>query len=185
MKKKVDPRVVRTRKLLIDGMVSIILEEGYDKLTVKRIVKKAGVNRSTFYLHFLDKQDIIEQMEKDMLFKLKKSLEFPTYDYKNALHLFTHKKMPIKSHISMFEHIYQYKELYKYLLKERSFHIKFTETIKKEVLKFQDRVWDATFMANGATGIILHWLESEKEETIEDMSLWLTNVILLPLGKFN
>ena len=71
MKKKVDPRVVRTRKLLIDGMVSIILEEGYDKLTVKRIVKKAGVNRSTFYLHFLDKQDIIEQMEKDMLLKLK------------------------------------------------------------------------------------------------------------------
>ncbi|MFD1674782.1 helix-turn-helix domain-containing protein [Alicyclobacillus fodiniaquatilis] len=55
----VDPHVIRTERLLIDALTNLILEEGYDVVNVRKIVQRAGLNRSTFYLHFRDKQDIL------------------------------------------------------------------------------------------------------------------------------
>src|SRR5690625_2188823 len=184
MNKKVDPRVTRTRKLLIDGLKSLIMKDGYSKITVRKIVQQAEVNRSTFYLHFQDKQDILEKMEEDMLNELKRSLKYPSYTYTDALQSFKTKNKPIKSHIAMFEHIHLHGDLYVKLLKEHSFYERFTEAIKKEVLKFRDSLWEATFMANGASGIILYWLENGRQETVAEMSLWLTKMMLFPLGRF-
>ena len=39
-------------------------------------------------------------------------------------------------------------------------------------------------MANGAVGVILYWLDNGMKETITEMSLWLTQITLFPLGKF-
>jgi AcrR family transcriptional regulator len=54
-----DRRVARTRNLLQDALVSLIVEKGYDAITVQDILDKADVGRSTFYAHFLDKQDLL------------------------------------------------------------------------------------------------------------------------------
>ena len=53
--RKVDRRIQRTRQLLDDALIELILEKGYDKITVQNIVDQANVGRSTFYAHFLDK----------------------------------------------------------------------------------------------------------------------------------
>ena len=57
---KVDRRIQRTRQLLEDALIALILEKGYDKITVQNIVDQANVGRSTFYSHFLDKDDLME-----------------------------------------------------------------------------------------------------------------------------
>jgi AcrR family transcriptional regulator len=57
---KVDRRVQRTRQLLKDALIALILEKGYDKITVQNIIDRANVGRSTFYAHFLDKDDLME-----------------------------------------------------------------------------------------------------------------------------
>lgn len=57
--KKVDRRIQRTRQLLQDALISLILEKGYDKITVQNIIDRANVGRSTFYAHFLDKDDLM------------------------------------------------------------------------------------------------------------------------------
>lgn len=57
--KPVDRRVARTRNLLQDALVALIVEKGYDAITVQDILDKANVGRSTFYAHFLDKQDLL------------------------------------------------------------------------------------------------------------------------------
>jgi AcrR family transcriptional regulator len=59
-KRKVDRRVQRTRQLLHDALIALILEKGYDKITVQDIIDRANVGRSTFYAHYLDKQDLLE-----------------------------------------------------------------------------------------------------------------------------
>ncbi len=57
--KPMDRRVSRTRNLLQDALVALIVEKGYDAITVQDILDKANVGRSTFYAHFLDKQDLL------------------------------------------------------------------------------------------------------------------------------
>lgn len=54
-----DRRVQRTRQLLQDALVSLILEKGYQKITVQDIIDRANVGRSTFYSHYRDKDDLL------------------------------------------------------------------------------------------------------------------------------
>jgi AcrR family transcriptional regulator len=57
---KVDPRVVRTRKLIIDAFLSLIAETPFDDITVQDIAAQATVNRATFYAHFEDKYALLD-----------------------------------------------------------------------------------------------------------------------------
>jgi len=57
--KKVDRRIQRTRQLLQDALITLILQKGYDKITVQDIIDEANVGRSTFYAHYLDKDDLM------------------------------------------------------------------------------------------------------------------------------
>jgi AcrR family transcriptional regulator len=54
-----DRRVRRTRQLLIDALLGLIVERGYEGLTVQDILDRADVGRSTFYAHFRDKDDLL------------------------------------------------------------------------------------------------------------------------------
>jgi AcrR family transcriptional regulator len=53
-----DRRVQRTRKLLQDALFALILEKGYEAITVQDIIDRANVGRATFYAHFMDKQQL-------------------------------------------------------------------------------------------------------------------------------
>lgn len=61
----VDPRVKRTRKLLIDAFVELLGEKSFDAITVQDIAARSTVNRATFYSHFLDKYDLFAQFSRE------------------------------------------------------------------------------------------------------------------------
>jgi AcrR family transcriptional regulator len=54
-----DRRVRRTRELLRSALLALILEKGYDRITVQDILDRADVGRSTFYAHYRDKDDLL------------------------------------------------------------------------------------------------------------------------------
>jgi AcrR family transcriptional regulator len=54
-----DRRVRRTRKLLHDAFLALVLEKGYEKTTIQDILDRADVGRSTFYVHFRDKEALL------------------------------------------------------------------------------------------------------------------------------
>lgn len=56
---KVDRRVQRTRKLLSGALIELIVEKGYDSVTVQDIIDRANLGRSTFYSHYQDKEDLL------------------------------------------------------------------------------------------------------------------------------
>lgn len=58
---KPDRRTERTRAALMSAFVGLLLEEGYDAVTVERIAARANVGRSTFYMHHKSKDDILRQ----------------------------------------------------------------------------------------------------------------------------
>lgn len=55
-----DPRVVRTRALLVDALHALIGEKSFDAITVSEIASRATLNRVTFYAHFQDKYALLE-----------------------------------------------------------------------------------------------------------------------------
>ncbi len=56
---KVDPRSIRTRRLL-DAFIDLMEEKLFEDITVQDITVHATVNRATFYAHFPDKYAIVE-----------------------------------------------------------------------------------------------------------------------------
>lgn len=56
-----------TRRLLRDTLVALILEKGLDAVTVKDITERAGVDRTTFYLHFKDKHELLEWGQRQVI----------------------------------------------------------------------------------------------------------------------
>ncbi|MEP7287006.1 MAG: TetR/AcrR family transcriptional regulator [Chloroflexota bacterium] len=65
MQQKIDPRKVRTRQMLRDALIALILEKGYDAITLQAITDKAGLRRATFYLHYKDKEELLFTILKD------------------------------------------------------------------------------------------------------------------------
>lgn len=54
-----DRRVQKTRKLLSDALVALILEKGYDEVSIQDIIDRANVGRSTFYSHYENKEQLL------------------------------------------------------------------------------------------------------------------------------
>jgi AcrR family transcriptional regulator len=56
---KTDRRIQRTETLLRKALVDLILEKGYDAITVQDLLDRANLGRSTFYAHYRDKEDLL------------------------------------------------------------------------------------------------------------------------------
>lgn len=54
-----DRRVQKTRQLLKDALITLILEKGFEAVTIQQILDKANVGRSTFYMHFESKYELL------------------------------------------------------------------------------------------------------------------------------
>lgn len=57
-RRKPDLRIRRTRSRLGNALVALIQEKPIDKVTVQEVLDRAGVGRSTFYVHYRDKDDL-------------------------------------------------------------------------------------------------------------------------------
>jgi len=72
---KVDPRIIRTRKLLMDAFMKIAQKKEFKDITIKDITDEATVNRATFYSHFQDKYDVMDaSITEDILESIVKHL---------------------------------------------------------------------------------------------------------------
>lgn len=54
-----DRRVQRTRRLLRGALVELVKEKGYDAVTIQDITERANLGRTTFYLHYQSKEELL------------------------------------------------------------------------------------------------------------------------------
>lgn len=64
-----DPRIIRTRKSIVDALLALMSEREIEKITVKDITETADVNRATFYHHFKDKQALLHYTLEEHLIR--------------------------------------------------------------------------------------------------------------------
>jgi AcrR family transcriptional regulator len=57
-----DPRVRRTRELIVRAFNELVAEKGHTRLTVREIAGRATINRATFYAHFADQYELFDHV---------------------------------------------------------------------------------------------------------------------------
>lgn len=70
MSKNMDLRVLKTQKLIRDSFIELIGEKGFAGITINDISNRAQINRSTFYLHYTDKYELLDKTVDEALVKL-------------------------------------------------------------------------------------------------------------------
>jgi len=108
--KKLDPRVIRTRQLLRDALVSLIAEKGFDAITVQDIADRATLNRATFYLHYQDKHDLLIKSLHDAIDELMADIG-PAEDNDQLV-----VEGPQRPIVKVFQHVAQHARFYQVMM---------------------------------------------------------------------
>lgn len=78
-----DRRIRKTQQAIINATVKLLDREQLNRITVKEICAEADISRSTFYLHYLDAPDVIEQVHNDIAASVSNFLDM--FDYTSIL----------------------------------------------------------------------------------------------------
>jgi AcrR family transcriptional regulator len=57
-----DPRILRSRRMLMDALVKLLMKKEFEDISVQEIADEATLNRATFYLHYPDKNALLQAM---------------------------------------------------------------------------------------------------------------------------
>jgi AcrR family transcriptional regulator len=57
-----DPRILRSRRMLMDALARLLMEKEFEDISVQEIADEATLNRATFYLHYPDKNALLQAM---------------------------------------------------------------------------------------------------------------------------
>lgn len=68
---KVDRRILKSQEAIKNAFIKLMSEKDFDKITVKSICNRANVGNRTFYLHYLDKFDLLDKLIEEHLAELK------------------------------------------------------------------------------------------------------------------
>jgi AcrR family transcriptional regulator len=183
LEEKLDARIKRSRQLLREALVTLIEEKGYERLTVRDITDRAALNRSTFYLHYQDKEDLLRQTAKEVLDELRACFKTPEH-------------IPLKDDISptlirLFEHVEQNGDFYQVMLSEKGFP-RFQFYLEKvmvdslmgrqDLLQPQGELavpfdFFLHYIASAHTGMIAWWLGQDRPYSPKYMATQLTRLI--------
>jgi len=104
-RRKPDERARRTRERLGSALLELMQEKSIEKVTVQQVLDRASVGRSTFYLHFRDKNDLL-------LSQLEKFLEIMS----TVLNVRKEESNRVAPVAEMFAHIGEQKRMYRALV---------------------------------------------------------------------
>jgi AcrR family transcriptional regulator len=89
-------RRLQTRNLLIQSTLQLVLEKGYDAISIQDITDRADLGRGTFYIHFKDKEEVVWTAFRDLFQELEqeahKQLDrnMPQVEYYGLVNIFCH-----------------------------------------------------------------------------------------------
>lgn len=74
MAEKTDRRIRKTKAQLRAGLAKLMKDKSIKEITVKELVDEVDINRSTFYLHYTDIYNMLDEIEKELLREITDSI---------------------------------------------------------------------------------------------------------------
>lgn len=181
MEKKVDRRVIKTRRQLKKGLAALMKEKSVNQITVKELVEEVDINRSTFYLHFKDIQDLLREIEENMEAQIKRAIEeHPIVSCNENAFYFIE---------DMFRVLDEEREISKALIGpngDMGFIHRIERIIKENSRgtlekmfpgKKEDLKYFYAFCLSGCLGLVKVWLNEGEEKSPEEMAQMTFNMI--------
>lgn len=172
-KKRPDRRIQRTRQLLLGSLLELILEKGYDTVTVQDIIDRANVGRSTFYSHFQDKEHLLLSGSEKL---------------HDVFEDFRSQPSPGKSNwdfsLALFRHAEEQRQAFKALLGKQVGNVVFDrmkETLEMFLKEHFGKVWPGKghavpldvfvqFFVSSFLGLLTWWLDRDISYGAEQMN---------------
>lgn len=170
--KKLDRRIRKTKKTLLQALTKLMSKKKINSITVKELTDLADVNRSTFYLYYKDIFDMVEKIETDLINDFseaydKFSKEATTYDDLLAFFIY------------LFEFVQINAELFKIFLGHGGDYT-FIEKLKNAIKHCKIPLDDISseievhyympFAISGCIGAIQQWLDDDMNVSPKDMA---------------
>lgn len=183
MEKKEYRSAIRSRKMIRQAFYEMLKEKNFEKITVTDIVKKADVNRSTFYAHYPDVMGVVEEIQEEILDYTQHFME--NIDFKD----FYENPKPYLEYIVKL--VAQNNELYR-LLMTSAMAAKQLDQLKYIVIDrtietldvqngFKDRVeleFATRFYMGGIVDVYTQWMNGVIDCSLEELTDQLANVII-------
>ncbi|MBX3085828.1 MAG: TetR/AcrR family transcriptional regulator [Anaerolineae bacterium] len=186
--RKPDRRIARTKKLLFDALMELIKEKSFADITLEDITKRADVARTTFYLHYKDKDELLFDGTRAMYDELLER-------YKHQPALAPGAPDPFLDDASDFEHVARYADFYQVMLGPNGsqkflvrvlnylatlFHPNISRLLfpKKETFRVPAEL-AAYFMAGAEIGVMTWWLQQNKMQYTPAEMARMTNLMCI------
>ena len=110
MNRKNNAKSQATHALIKEAFLSLSQQKDAEKISIREICDAAQINRSSFYLHFTDLYDLIDEVEKDMTRQIE-SILLQAFEHKNMpmRDVFTSFFVFLREHQSFFRAYYQHR----------------------------------------------------------------------------
>ncbi|ATB32270.1 hypothetical protein MEBOL_005747 [Melittangium boletus DSM 14713] len=164
--------------MLRDALLGLIRERGFDTISVQDISERAQLNRSTFYLHYRDKDELLTQIMRDMLLELSRR-SHQLGDSPDRLH---------RTLLEWFQHAVEHPELYHLMLGRsgmRAFSVQLRNILEQLMNLDLERANSPLliegvpvpvlnrFLTSAYMGVLEWWLDRRSLHSPEDMARWL------------
>ncbi len=186
---KIDRRILRTRQALRQALLELIVLRGYDTLTIQDITERANVRRATFYLHYRDKETLLE----DALMEITAELARQAGALASTGRL-GGKTRP-EAYRMLFDHADQYHALYKSIFSSQNgmvFARKLQSMMAEIILHSLQAdsgslAVPAEVLANAIAGtemaMVIWWLENDRPYPAAQMAEFVYQVVLRGAGQ--
>jgi AcrR family transcriptional regulator len=177
-----DEMIERTKEKIQNSFLQLLKEQPFMKVSVRDITAVAAINRGTFYLHYVDKYDLLDQIEGNLL----RGLELHLKRLKPDVLLLEAEKGQISTlAVEVFRYIQTNAERFQVLLggnNQFGFHKRlklffvnhFGEKVMQNKAFFQGLKVPSDYLSSFATsaflGLIEQWLDNSLAETPEEMA---------------
>lgn len=192
-KKTKDRRILRSQQMIEEAFLRVLKRKEYADITVIDITEEADINRSTFYAHYVDKDDLLEKITREKL-ELLKNLRISRQtdeEYAPAFH------EPDIYFTELFDHLAENEHFYRVMLSRSTpanLPGKIQEMIKESFYQRAARLQRdqklevpldilLDFIASSVQGIIIKWLDNDRIYSPHYMALQLTRLSMLGIYK--
>ena len=171
-----DLRVKRTHKLILEALLDLTIEKGFAAVSVSDITKRAEINRTTFYRHYRDKFDVLNQYAQNVY----SLLETPSRVRSSRSAEDSGREL-MPGLTAVYEHIRSHAKFFKIMLGKNG-DPQFTDQIRQYIHKRIKRTLPAglqidetyldfylNYRSSATLGAVVWWLEHDMPYTPEEM----------------